>query len=196
MFIIASELDAASERIVKYLSESYNVDINVVTFSFFKTPNGEMLGRSFLLDEHQVTSRAKRRSKRQPPKTWEEIAEVASEKKILPLYEKALKEFKAFFDSTSRTLSGVTFNGYIGEPSKLKAIIGLRLEKSSEELGLTVKIFLNRLADYLAVPEHEVAEVIGTPYTEDKLKYHFPDEKLDHFLKFILEARANPTKRI
>ena len=35
MYIVASNLDAASERIVKYLSESHDIDINVVTFAFF-----------------------------------------------------------------------------------------------------------------------------------------------------------------
>jgi len=192
MFIVASQLDAASERIVKYLSESYNVDINVVTFSFFKTPSGEMLCRSFLLDELQVAGRAKRRSKRQPPKTWEEIEKLAIEKNVLPLYKKALSELETFFDSATPTLSGVTFSGYTGEPTKLKAIIGLRPEMSSEELGLTVKIYLDRLCGYLSCAEQDVREIIGAPYTKDQLKYHFGVEKLDRLIDFIRQTRTNP----
>ncbi len=191
MFIVASEIDASSERIVKYLSETYNVDINVITFSFFKTSGGEMLGRSFLLDQLQVESRAKRRSKRQPQKTWEEIEKIAVEKNVQPLYQKALKELGPFFESTTRTLSGVTFNGYTGEPPRLKAIIGLRPKMSYEELGLTVKIYLDRLCDYLRVPQDDVKKIIGAPYTPDQLKYHFQTEKLDNFINFIRQAKTN-----
>jgi hypothetical protein len=191
MFIVASQLDAASERIVKYLSESYNVDINVVTFSFFKTSSGELLCRSFLLDELQVTGRAKRRSKRQPPKTWEEIEKLAIEKNILPLYKKALTELGTFFKSATQTLFGVTFSGYTGEPARLKAIIGLRLEMSSEELGLTIKIFWDRLCEYLGCAEHDVREIIGTPYTKDQLKYHFKEDKLERLIDFIRLRKAN-----
>jgi hypothetical protein len=150
-----------------------------------------MLGRSFLLDELQVASRAKRRSKRQPQKTWEEIEKIATEKNVLPLYDKALRELGTFFDSATRTLSGVTFSGYTGEPTKLKAIIGLRPKMSSEELGLTVKIYLDRLCEYLGVPQDDVRKIIGAPYTADQLKYHFGPEKLDHFIGFIQQARTN-----
>lgn len=192
MFIVASQLDAASERIVKYLSESYNVDINVVTLAFFKISGVQMLCRSFLLDDLQVVGRAKRRSKRQPPKTLEEIEKLANEKNVLPLYNKALTELGSFFNSVTPILSGVTFNGYTGEPPKLMAIIGLRPGMSSEELGLTIKIFVDRLCNYLCCAERDVREIIGTPYSKDQLKYHFGEERLDQLINFIRLIKNNP----
>ncbi len=46
MYVVASSLDSATERIIKYLSESHKVDINAATFSYFKTQQAELLGRS------------------------------------------------------------------------------------------------------------------------------------------------------
>lgn len=74
MYIVASSIDTTTERIVKYLSESHNVDINAATFSYFKTPQGEILGRSLLLDDDQVLERAVTTSKRQPPQNMGRVA--------------------------------------------------------------------------------------------------------------------------
>jgi len=43
MIIVASEIDASSERIIKYLSETYRVAINAATFSYFRTRDGNEL---------------------------------------------------------------------------------------------------------------------------------------------------------
>jgi hypothetical protein len=48
--IIASELDHASERIVRYLSSEHKLNINCIFFEFFKDGNQEFLGRSWLMD--------------------------------------------------------------------------------------------------------------------------------------------------
>ena len=45
MMIVASELDDSSERIVQYLSDDYNVNINAIFFNFYKMGDEEILGR-------------------------------------------------------------------------------------------------------------------------------------------------------
>jgi len=52
MLIVASELDEETERIIKYLSETYGVDINFIQFQFFKAREGgkEYMARVFLID--------------------------------------------------------------------------------------------------------------------------------------------------
>jgi hypothetical protein len=60
--IVASALDASSERIVQYLSEYHDVAINAVFFTVFDDGNGQVLTRSWLLDPEQVTTRAEDRS--------------------------------------------------------------------------------------------------------------------------------------
>lgn len=55
MLIVAIEPDDNTERIVKYLSEKYGVDINVVRFEFFKDDEGnQFLLRTFALDPSEV----------------------------------------------------------------------------------------------------------------------------------------------
>jgi hypothetical protein len=61
MIIVASELDAISERIVQYLATEHNVNINVIFFSFFRTDTKELVGRAWLMDPETVKDRS------QPP---------------------------------------------------------------------------------------------------------------------------------
>jgi hypothetical protein len=57
MVILASELDDSSERIVQYLSEQYQIPINVLFFTFFKSIEGEFLGRAWLTDPDELQER-------------------------------------------------------------------------------------------------------------------------------------------
>ena len=58
LFLVASELDDSSERIITYLSETHSVGINAVFFTCFDTPAGEFVGRAWLQDPEDVTERA------------------------------------------------------------------------------------------------------------------------------------------
>lgn len=59
LIIVASELDAATERIVDYVS-GYGVPINVVFFQHFHDGEREYLARSWLSDPEEVEERATR----------------------------------------------------------------------------------------------------------------------------------------
>jgi hypothetical protein len=89
LLIVASHIDASSERIIKYLSDTYGVNINAATFQYFKEPNGsELLARVFLIEPAQVElqSRTKGASKRRPNLTYEELDAIAAEKGVQELY--------------------------------------------------------------------------------------------------------------
>ena len=58
LIILASELDESSEQIVEYLTEAYQVPINAIFFTFFKTAQGELVGRAWLMDPEEVQERA------------------------------------------------------------------------------------------------------------------------------------------
>ena len=64
MIIVASDLDDSSERIVRYLAEEYQVDINVIFFSFFQADGQELLGRAWLMAPEVVEDRAEKRRHR------------------------------------------------------------------------------------------------------------------------------------
>jgi hypothetical protein len=59
LIIVASELDASTERIVDYISD-YGVPVNVVFFQYFRDGDHEYLARSWLIDPLEVESRPAR----------------------------------------------------------------------------------------------------------------------------------------
>jgi hypothetical protein len=65
MIVLASALDDSSERIIQYLSQEYDVPINAIFFSFFKSGANEMVGRAWLMDPEVVHERAQ--SKKRAP---------------------------------------------------------------------------------------------------------------------------------
>lgn len=64
MLIVSSELDASSERIVRYLAEKHDLNINAVFFKFFRNVGSELLGRAWLMDPEEVEQRAETRHRR------------------------------------------------------------------------------------------------------------------------------------
>ena len=203
MYIVASQIDAASERIVKYLSESHNININVVTFAFFETAQGEFLGRTFLLDEAQVETRAQSTSKRKASLTWEELEALATDNDVLPLYQKALQALRPFFDSAGRTRSNVSLIGYMGENKSRNGILSIFPGASSRELGLAVGINLKYFCAYFNMEESTLTQSIGDPDPEVKSRiepfiysgsYWVPcfaltETRLSNLITLITEAR-------
>ncbi len=76
MLIVASEIDESTERIIKYLSDTYGVNINVASFQYFKSPNEqEFLARVFLIEQNEVEQKAQTKGtkKRAPFPTPQEL---------------------------------------------------------------------------------------------------------------------------
>ncbi len=161
MYIVASQIDNASERIVKYLSERYSVDINVVTFSFFRTPEGDLLARTMLLDECQVEARSKSTSKRPPAKTWGEFESLAEKAGVLDLYKKVLTELRPLFDSANRTQSNVSLVGYMGPNKSRQGLFTIFPSASSPEMGLAVGIRVSSLSEYFGINPDMLNAVLG-----------------------------------
>ena len=67
MIIVASEYDASSDRIVKYLANEHGVAINTTFFSIFEENGEKFLSTDWLMDQQQVVERAE--SKRKAPWT-------------------------------------------------------------------------------------------------------------------------------
>lgn len=65
MLIVASELDDSTERIVQYLADEHQVNINALFFNFFADDYGEILGRAWLMDPEEVQDLAE--SRKQAP---------------------------------------------------------------------------------------------------------------------------------
>jgi len=65
MLIVASEFDDSSERIVEYLAEEYQVNINAIFFNIFSDGQDKLVGRAWLMDPEDVQEQAE--SRKQAP---------------------------------------------------------------------------------------------------------------------------------
>lgn len=66
LVIVASELDESSERIVNYLADSHELDINVVFFNVFDSDGNEYVTRAWLTDPEEQDERREYKK----PRPW------------------------------------------------------------------------------------------------------------------------------
>jgi len=77
LIIVAARLDDSSERIVSYLTNEHGVNINSVFFTYFKSNQGEFLGRAWLFDPTELQERSE--SRRHAPWTGYWFVNVGEE---------------------------------------------------------------------------------------------------------------------
>jgi hypothetical protein len=194
MYVVASSLDTATERIVKYLSETHDVDINVATFAYFPTSEGELLGRSLLLDEAEVRIRASGKSKRTKPRTFEELQKLAEEHGVLELFNHAYSELRPLLDGSNRQKANIALVGFMGENKSRNVIISIYPEASSTERGLALLIFFDRLCEYFSITEESARDVLG-PHALDaetwnpNATWFFDSERLDRLIELLKQAK-------
>jgi Endonuclease NucS len=63
MVIVASRFDPSSQRIVRYLSEKYDIAINTAFFSVFEDSGNTLLTTDWLLDQSEVVERSEAKAK-------------------------------------------------------------------------------------------------------------------------------------
>ena len=209
MYIVASSLDSATERIVEYLSETHDVDINVATFSYFQTTTGdELLGRTFLLDDAEVQRRAEFRNagrKRRRSATFEELREMAQEHGVAELWDKAIDGLRPMASSTQRSQTTLSF--YVRVRDGNRTAFSLVPNWSSSEEGLVIRLRDKVVSEHFGVSEDEVQHACGPdlrsapgeaskyPWNNDMWggERFFDDEKLDKFIKFLRNAKQRQT---
>ena len=158
LLVVASVIDARSERIVRYLSDDHGVKINVVTFHFFKDGDGsEYLARVFLLEPEAVEQRSAKRgsSKRRSPPSFEEYEELAEKHGVSMLYNSLLSGLSKSLNAAT----GVTLVAFYGRlDGGWRALLGLYPAQSSKSEGLHFTIYFWRLARYLDIPTERIEE--------------------------------------
>lgn len=154
LLIVGSEIDPASERIIRYLSDTYGVNINAATFQYFQENEGrELLARVFLLKPAQVEhqSRTKGQSKRRMVLTDETLDAQAEEHGVTPLFTYARRAFSAHL-GVNRTTSGVTFQ------REGRAYLGLLPAESNPSDGLRYQVYHRRIATLAGCTPAEVEQ--------------------------------------
>ena len=156
MLIVATRTDGRTERIVSYLSEVYNVDINVLSFSFFQTADGrEILGRTHLLEPDQVEQRSQRRpgSKRLPNLTRDQLRAEAERRGLEDAYDRLVDALNGRL-LFGKTRSAASFRARLD--GGRKATFNIVTTESSAERGLKVVAYMNRLATVLGTTREDV----------------------------------------
>ena len=160
MYIVASSLDSATQRIVEYLSRVHGVDINATTFSYFHTEQGEFIARSTLLDEDEVERRADARAtKRRPIASEAALREVAVGNGVVELWDTAIRGLGRIARK-SRSQTTLSFNKRLDEGNR--AVLSIFPGASSDERGLAVTVMFDHLSRGFNVDESQVRQICGT----------------------------------
>jgi hypothetical protein len=182
MIIVAAEIDARCERVVKYLSERHGVNLNVATFQHFGNQStGEYFASVFLLEPEQVEYQTRTRgtSKRTPNLTFEELEQIADTHGVGQLYRKLVEGLESYLIK-STTRSSIAFKGALsfsnrkivrqdrkavleeriatlGDRAKtVRTIISLVPGESSAETGLCFQLYMKRFEEWTGRSEQEI----------------------------------------
>ena len=197
MYIGASALDSATQRIIEYLSTTHGVDINAATFAYFHAAGEEFVARSMLLDEEDVERRARGRhtSKRLPPRSAAELRGVAEEHGVADLWDHALEGLgRVAKQNTSRTT--LYFQAKLEEG--YRAIVSIDPALSSPEKGLAVTVIEEHIAPAFGVAEERITDVCGTPtgtsfggsYSTSDNSFHLDRGRLDALINLLVGSGA------
>lgn len=196
ILIVASEIDPSTERIINYLSETYQVPINVAKFYYFNNNSRELLARKFLVDPNQLQETPVSKLSRKTNLTYEELEERAEKNGVDSIYKLVFKGLIKYPFWTNTTKSCITFTG---TGKKKSAIFNLIPIESNPELGLKFKIYLTRLSEYLNKSEEAITEFLPNiePVLQEEWSglvvqgYFTSEESANHFLTKLNEARSN-----
>lgn len=189
MFIVGSSLDSRTQRIVEYLSETHNLDINAATFKYFKTEQGEFVARSMLLDENDVVRRVKPKRKANE----EDLRRIASENGVEELWDSAVEGLVAITNK-DRSQSTLSFNTTLKEGNR--AILSIFPYRCSAESGLAVTVVFDHLSRGYGIDESEIRKACGTPigesfggsYSTPDNCFYLTQEALESLLELIAES--------
>ena len=192
IYIVASSLDAATQRIVEYLSATHGVDVNAATFAYFNTPGGEFVARSLLLDEGDVERRARRASKRTPARTERELRAIAEEHGVANLWDVAVGGF-ARVARKGRSRTTLFFQAQL--ESGYGAIVSISPELSSSKDGLAVTVVTDHIARAFGLAEDAIREACGAPagrsfggsYSSADNSFHLDRDRLERLIGLLVE---------
>ena len=169
MIVVGSEIDSSTERIIRYLSESYGVGINAVTFQYFSgTDDMEFVANVFLIDpvQAEISTTKGPKSKRKPNPTYEELQQKAEENGVKELFDVLNKGLNEIFDRRSTTKNTVAYIGLIDDshqtifhviPSETDSV---RMASIQKKNVLYYQFYVERLSNYLGIAETEITNLL------------------------------------
>jgi hypothetical protein len=162
LVVAGSQIDASSERIIRYLSRVYGVNINAATFQYFKDADGsELLARVFLIEPTEVDTNVQKggSSKRRPNLTFEQLSALAEENGVRELYDYAVRALESHLQKHT-TMRSIVFTARLS--GGRKAVVSLIPQESSSEDGLRFQIYFLRFQNTLGLSEAEARGLLPT----------------------------------
>lgn len=158
--VVGSAIDESSERIMRYLSDSYGVSINAAKVQYFRDAGGhEYLSRVFLIDPAQVEDQALLRSdgKQQKNLTPAELVAIAEDQGVGNLYEQIVK----IFTSRLRWRTSKSAIGFLDSRSgKQRALLNLIPGVSTPETGIAFQIYAQRFCDLAGISMEQLVSAL------------------------------------
>ncbi len=160
IIIVGSNIDDSTERIIHYLSETYDVPINALTFQYFKNGGHEYMGRVFLLDPEISESKLGKTGTRtrSPYLTYEELTQMSKVKGVSNQYSKLWESLRTIFSGTGTNVTSLTFN--VKSQNGRNIVLGLVPIESDEQRGLKFYLYAKRLMDFTSISKEELIEAL------------------------------------
>jgi hypothetical protein len=159
LYIVGSEIDSHSERIVKYLNNTLGADINALTFSYYENKDGEYIARNFLIEPDDVICNRNKitNSKRLPPLSIKEFIEYAKEQSFHDLLEYTIITANSHFDSKATSRTTIFFNGNMD--GHKNAIFTIEPMKSNQNDGISFYLHASRFREYFSSGDAKLNEL-------------------------------------
>ena len=190
MLVVGSQIDSSSRRIITYLSETYGVAINAVTFNYFKEAENEYLAQTFLIERAKTLIAQRTSSKRRPRLTFEQLQEIANEKGVGDVYHYLFTELQNFFNSVSRTRSSISFRGKF-RTTKRASIFNLIPKDSDPEKGVRYQVYNLRFREYFNISVEQAQSIY--PVDREPWKYGTPGDQKKYEQEDIVDQWSGYT---
>ena len=178
MVIVASSMDASTERIVRYLSDVHGVGINVAEFKYHQDSTGhEYVSRVFLVEPEAQQDRiaSGQTTKRRRRISLEELEAVADENGVGDIYRYLDEHCTGVFDVFGTTRTSLAFQGRGFMESGEKKVIFSLIPTQSEPGRLKFQVYLWRLARFLRADEAAIAALL--PIDRHEWSYGETDDR-------------------
>lgn len=162
IMIVASAVDASSERIIRYLSDTHRVNINAATFQYFRTTSGtELLSRIFLVPPSEVDYKSRTRSAntRKPNPSIDKLLNEVEGEHVKSELQLAINLLKPLFSKVSSTLTTINFIARWAS-GKRGTVLNLIPRESSSENGLRFQLYAKRFAHLSNIPEDGISTLL------------------------------------
>lgn len=188
MLVVGSQIDSSSRRIINYLTETFGLPINAVTFNYFNEGTDEYLARTFLIEQSKTTITIG--SKRRPNLTYEQLQQIANERGVGDIYNYLFSELQVYFDGVNRTRSSIAFVGRFREIRRATIFNLIPLEGDLEK-SLCWQVYDLRFREYFNLNVEDARMIY--PKNREPWKYGAPGDQTSYEQQGIQDEWAGFT---